>query len=86
MDTTNSSRLFSLNTTKIPLTIIRKIPINEFVSGTSEKIIIPIIIAKIKWTYSVILLTKGDPTLYAAIKQNIPRLPVVEIKSINPIN
>ena len=85
MATTNSSRLFSLNTTKIPLTIIRKIPINEFISGTSEKIIIPIVIAKIKWTYSVILLTKGEPTLYAAIKQNIPRLPVKEIKIINLI-
>ncbi len=86
MDTTNSSRLFSLNTTKIPLTIIRKIPINEFISGTSEEILIHIIIAKISCTNSVILLTRGEPTLYATIKQNIPRLQVVEIKSINPIN
>ena len=38
-----------------------------------------------KWSQNI-LLTRGEPTLYAAIKQNIPRLPVVEIKSINPIN
>ena len=61
--TTKSSRLFSLNTTKIPLAIIRKIPINEFISGISEKIIIPIIIAKIRCTYSAILFTNGEPTL-----------------------
>ena len=65
--------------------MIRKIPINELISGISVKIIIPIIIAKIRCTYSAILFTSGEPTLYAAIKQNIPIQPVVEINSINPI-
>ena len=58
---------------------------NELISGISVKIIIPIIIAKIRCTYSAILFTSGEPTLYAAIKQNIPIQPVVEINRINPI-
>ena len=45
----------------------------------------PIIIAKIRCTYSAMLFTNGEPTLYAAIKQNIPIQPVVEINRINPI-
>ena len=45
---TNSSSLFSLKTIKIPLETMRKIPINEYKSGISEKIKYPTIIANIR--------------------------------------
>ena len=58
--TTNSSSLFSLKTIKIPLETMRKIPINEYKSGISEKIKYPTIIANIRWIYSKILQLRGE--------------------------